>query len=360
MKGIPSPEEEEETLESEADRAGKAALPSSAFRDLLQASPSRQSAGRRTATLTPTPSDSLPLRKGSLLAPRPPGRPRKLNEADESPQPTAGSSKHTQAAGPSKQTVAPPRSSRSHAVIYIDEDSDGDEDEDGDDETEIVAQRRVEEDPRKPKPTHGPSAPQETINIESEDDQLDIQSFPISNSNPPPRRRKRPTRKCKGAPYIELPLLPLQTLKRFCLPFGYRGPTPLSRHQQIEYNQTPPRSHASSEGESATFRLLQQVGNQRKRSGRFPTWATMPNDEDESSSDLGGYGEVPNDDEIESSNGEGSDGIEIHRRTTRNNGKGKGKEKEMRRTTRAEAIVSNLIGNLKGGPSIYPFVPGAL
>ena len=341
MKGsIPSPVEEEETLESDADRAVRTTLPSSAFRELLQASPSRHSTGTRTATLTPTPSDAVPLRKHSLLAPRRPGRQRKPIAAEGSQQPVAGSSIHTQSAGPSSQAVQPPRSTRSRAVIDIDEDSD-----EGDG-TEIVAQRIVEEDPRNSKPTHGPRPNQETINIDSDDDQLDIQSISSSSihSHRPPR--KRTIRKCKGAPYIELPFLPLPTLKRFTLPTGIRYPNPLSRNDQIQYRQTPPRASTSPDADSATFKLLQQVGHQRKRSGKFPTWATRSNRTDMSSPDLGGYGEM-SEDEIESSDGESSDGIEITRRTTRGNAKGKGKEKETRRTTRAEAKVSNLIKKLQ-------------
>ena len=335
MKGsIPSPEEEEETLESNADRVGRTALPSSAFRELLQASPSRRSTGTRTATLTPTSSDILLLRKGSLAPPRRPGRPRKLAASGESQQPVAGPSQYTKSAGPSSQAVPPPQSSRSRAIIDIDEASEEDE------EAEIVAQRKVEQEPRNSKPTHGPRPNEETINIDSDDDQLDIQSLPSSSTHPQPSRRKRAIRKCKGAPYIELTFLPLSTLKRFTLPTGFRGPNPLSRNDQIQYRQTPPRSDASPDADSATFRILQQIGHQRKRSGKFPTWATRSNHTEMSSPDLGGYGEV-SEDEIESSDGESSDGIEINRRTTRRNGKGK--EKETRRTTRAEAKVSNFI-----------------
>jgi hypothetical protein len=344
---IPSPVEEEETLESDADRIGRTALPSSAFRELLQASPSTRSTGTRTATLTPTPSDPSLLRKGSLLAPKHPGRPRKLTGAEESQQPVAGNSKHTQSAGPSSRAVQPPRSSRSRDVIDIDEDSD-----EGD-ETEIVAQRIVEEDPRNSKPTHGPRPNQETINIDSDDDQLDIQSLLSSSIHSLPQRRKRIIRKCKGAPYIELSFLPLSTLKRFTLPTGIRGPNPLSRNDQIQNRQTPPRSDTSPDADSATFKLLQQVGDQRKRSGKFPTWATRSNKTDMSSPDLGGYGEI-SEDEIESSDGESSDGIEITRRTTRANGRGKGKEKETRRTTRAEAKVSYLYLRMCSVPGTGP------
>jgi hypothetical protein len=337
MKGsIPSPVEEEETLESDADRVGRTPLPKSAFRELLQASPSTRSAGARTTTLTPTPSDESILRNRTLLAPKHPGRPRKLAGAEENQQPVAGNPKHTQSAGPSSRAAQPPRSSRSRDFIDIDEDSAED------DETEIVAQRIVEEDPRNSKPTHGPRPDQEPINIDSDDDQLDIQSLSSSSIQSHPPRRKRTIRKCKCAPYIELPFLPLSTLKRFTLPTGIRGPNPLSRNDQIQYRQTPPRSDTSPDADSATFRLLQQVGNQRKRSGKFPTWATRSDRTEMSSPDLGGYGEV-SEDEIESSDGESSDGIRITRRTTRGNGKGKGKEKETRSTTRAEAKVSKSI-----------------
>jgi hypothetical protein len=343
MKGsIPSPVEEEETLESDADRVGRTPLPKSAFRELLQASPSSRSTGTRTTTLTPTPSDELTLRKRSLLAPTRPGRPRKHVEAEDDQQPVAGSSKHTQSAGPSSQAIQHPRSSRSRDVIDIDEDSAED------DGTEIVAQRIVGDEPRNSKSTHGPRPNQENINIDSGDDQLDIQSLSSSSIHSLPPPRKRIVRKCKGAPYIDLPFLPLSTLKRFTLPAGIRGPNPLSRNEQIQYRQTPPRSDTSPDADSATFRLLQQVGDQRKRSGKFPTWATRSNKTDMSSPDLGGYGEVEvSEDEIESSDGESSDGVEITRRTTRGNGKGKGKEKETRRTTRAEAKVSELIQKLQ-------------
>jgi hypothetical protein len=332
---IPSPVEEEETLESDADRVGRTPLPKSAFRELLQASPSTRSTGARTTTLTPTPSDESIFRKRSLLAPKHSGRPRKLAGAEENQQPVAGNSKHAQSAGPSSRAVQPPRSSRSRDVIDIDEDSAED------DGTEIVAQRIVEEDPRNSKPTHGPRPNQIPINIDLDDDQLDIQSLSSSSIHSNRPRPKRTIRKCTGAPYIELPFLPLSTLKRFTLPTGIRGPNPLSRNDQIQYRQTPPRSDTSPDADSTTFRLLQQVGDQRKRSGKFSTWATRSNRTEMSSPDLGGYGEV-SEDEIESSDGESSDGIEITRRRTRGNGKGKGKEKETRRTTRAEAKVSRL------------------
>jgi hypothetical protein len=330
MKRTVSPEEEEEPIETEAERARRTPLPSSAFRELLQASPSQRSTGTRTATLTPTPSDIVPPKRGSLLAVGRSTRPRRLNGADENQQPVASSSKHTLSVGQSGHSSAPPRSARSRAVIHIDDESDGDED------SEIVTQRKEEGNFRNSKPTHGHPGREKIINIDSDDDQLDIQLFFSSSPNPIPPPRKRIIRKRKGAPYVELPYKPLPHLKSFTLPTGRKGPSPLSRNEQIQYRQTPPRSpHASSEASAATWRV-----DRPERSGKFPRWATMPKDADQSSSDLGGYGEeVISDDEIEWSDGESSDGIEITRRTTRRNGKGK--EKEMRRTTRSEAIVSN-------------------
>lgn len=334
MKQGSSPEEVEEPLESQEDRAKRTSLPRSAFRDLLQASPSRRSAGSRTATLTPTPGDIINLRKSSLL---PSSRSRELDGADESQQPVASSSKHTQSVPPSSQLAALLRSTRTLAVIAID--GEGDED----DEFRIAAQRMQEGNSPKSDSTHGPPPAQETINI-SDDDQLDTHSLSGSASYSLPPRRKG-IRKCKGAPYIEVPFQPLPHLKRFTLPTGFRGPNPLSRNEQIHYNQSSPRSpHASSEASAGTWRV-----HRPERSGVFPKWTTMPNDDERSSPDLGGYGEeIISDDEIEQSDGAGSDGIEITTRTTRGAAKGKGKERETRRTTRAEAIVSDLKSSKEG------------
>jgi hypothetical protein len=211
MKGsIPSPVEEEETLESDADRVGRTPLPKSAFRELLQASPSTRSTGARTTTLTPTPSDESILRKRSLLAPKHPGRPQKLAGAEENQQPVAGNSKHTQSAGPSSRAVQPPRSSRSRDVIDLDEDSAEDNG------TEIVAQRIVEEDPRNSKSTHGPRPNQEPINIDSDDDQLDIQSLSSSSIHSISNFLSYPFQPSSVSPYLlgfEALILSHETIK---------------------------------------------------------------------------------------------------------------------------------------------------
>jgi len=341
MKRPVSPEEEEETLETDADRARRTPLPSSAFRELLQASPSRRSTGARTATLTPTSSDVLPMRKGSLLSIRPSGTSRRPTGANGDQRSIAGSSKLTLSAEPSTSEAGPSRPTRMRAVIEIDEDSEED------DKSGNVTQRKEGRETRDSKPTLGPSAQVQPIVIDSDSDHLDILSsnYPSNRSIARPRKPRPAIRKCRGAPYIELPFIPLPRLKRFTLPTGSRGPNPLSRNEQINYRQTPPKSsHASSETSADTWRVDRPV-----RSGIFPRWATMPNDKDRSSSaDLGGYGEAT-DDEIEWSDGASSDGIEISRRTTRRSGKGKGKEKEVRRTTRAEANVSDIVKIPKGG-----------
>jgi len=324
-----SPEEEEEPLETEADRANRTALPNSVRRNLLQASPSRRSRGSRTATLTPTPNEIIHHRKPSLLAPRGRGRPRKLRPADES-QATAVDTTPlaevvtSQAAAPRPQPRTA-RGSLSTTPINTQEGSD-------DDQPEITTQRNAEAGPSKS--AHGPHAQvQETINIASDSDQLDQQSLFSSSSSIQPRvpRRKQKIRKCKGAPFVELPYLSLSHIKSFTLPPGLRGPTTFSRNNQINYRQSPPPSpHSSSEDSAATWKISRQP-----RSGLFPRWATMP--KDDSSDDLGGYGVEETEDELEEED-ESSDGIEITRRTTRS--KGKGKEIEYKRTTRAEAAVS--------------------
>ena len=325
-----SPDEEEEPLETEADRAKRTALPNSVRRNLLQASPSRRSRGSRTATLTPTPNEILHHRKPSLLAPRGRGRPRKLRQADESQEAAVDTTSHAEVVVTS-QAVAPPpearttRGSLSTTPINTQEGSD-------DDQPEITTQRNAEAGPSKS--AHGPHAQvQETINIASDSDQLDHQSLFSSSSSIQARAppRKQTIRKCKGAPFVELPYLSLSHIKSFTLPSGLRGPTTFSRNDHINYRQTPPPSpHASSEDSAATWKISRQP-----RSGLFPRWVTMP--KDDSSDDLGGYGVEETEDELEEED-ESSDGIEITRRTTRS--KGKGKEIEYKRTTRAEAAVS--------------------
>jgi hypothetical protein len=338
LKRRSSPEEEEEPLEPEVDSARRSALPSFVRRNLLQASPSQRSKGSRTATLTPTPQEIFQHREPSLLAPGGPGRAGKLPSADESQQTAIDTRSQAEAVLIAQATVPAPkaRSTRaSRSATIIDNADEGD-----DSGPEMTTQRNAEAGPSKP--AHGRYAQvQETINIEPDSDQFDHQSLFSSSSSIRPRApastRKQTIRTCKGAPFVELPYLSLPHLKTFTLPTGIRGPTPLSRNEQIKYSQTPPRSpRASSEDSAATWRV-----SQRPRSGLFPRWATMP--KDDSSDDLGGYGVEVTEDELEwNEEEESSDGIEITRRSTRS--KGKGKEVERKRTTRAEAAVSDMRG----------------
>jgi hypothetical protein len=334
-----SPEEVEEPLEAEVERRGRAPLPRSARRDLLLASPSRRSAGSRTATLTPTPSEIHHRRTGSLLAIHHSSAPGTIDEegkpGKQLEQPTLASSEV-----PVSEKAIPSNASSSTSPSTIVIDVNVDQDDFEDDEPEIIVQRKVEAEPSKS--THGPRAlAQDLIDIDSDFDQVDIPSSSSSSIHSFPSHRQPAIRKHKGAPYVEIPFLPLSRLKNYTFPTGTRGPNPLSRNEQLQFTQTPPRSTpASSEASGATWRA-----SRPNRSGLFPQWATMP--KDDSSDDLGGYGMDESDDEIESSDGYSSDGIPITTRRIRTSGKGKGREVETRRTTRAEAAVSKFLGNTR-------------
>jgi hypothetical protein len=211
-----SPEEEEEPLEPEVDSARRSALPDSVRRNLLQASPSQRSKGSRTATLTPTPQEIFQHRRPSKLAPGGPGRSRKLPLADESQQTDIDTSSQGAAAIIAQATVPAPKArstpaSRSATIIDNADDVDGSG-------PEMTTQRNAEAGPSKP--AHGRYAQvQETINIESDSDQLDHQSLFSSSSSIQPRApaltRKQTIRKCKGAPFVELPYLSLPHIKTY-------------------------------------------------------------------------------------------------------------------------------------------------
>lgn len=140
--------------------------------------------------------------------------------------------------------------------------------------------------------THGPLKP-EPILV----DDL-FPSSPSSSSSSRPRASRY-----IGAPYVDIPLLPLHQIRKYSKPANCRYPTSLSRNDQIQFKQTPPPS--SPEDPDVSFvKLLSGLPLRSNRAGmksKKSTW--VAGSDSESSSDLGGYGSA-------TSSSDGSEGSE--------------------------------------------------
>lgn len=138
--------------------------------------------------------------------------------------------------------------------------------------------------------------------------------FPTSPVSPRPRLPRY-----KGAPYVEIPLLPLQRIKQYSKPASRRLPTALSRNEQIQFNQTPPASPRDAEAD--LFEIISDLPSKASRNTTQrklgPTWRTRT--ASESSVDLGGYGSVLS----SSDESSGSEESEMPMRGTRSRLKGK-------------------------------------
>lgn len=325
---ISSPEEEEEPLEEVAEGSRRKPLPSSALRDLLQPSPSRRSMSSRASTLTPTPRETV-LRKGSQLGSRSTVLSRGNSTIAEENVSQARSGKVER------------RRSRSRASSITSVGEEGKTNGGKDLETNLDDEIVVIDDSTNAtalssKSTHRPPKPsKELIIIDSDSPSFSVISHTSPStvtSLPRPLTRPRNIKSTKGTPYIDIKFLPINHLRNWKLPPGYRHPTALSRFEQTNLNQSPTKSEAGSSSTAGP-------STRPKRSDRLPKWATQNS---ESSDDLGGYGTQEESDQDEDMPmSDDSDEIVIRRRTTRANGKGKGRE-ERRRTTRAAAIVSLL------------------
>jgi hypothetical protein len=325
---INSPEEEEEPLEEVAEGSRRKPLPCSALRDLLQPSPSRRSMSSRASTLTPTPREAIP-RKGSQLGPRS----TVLSRGDST------IAEEVIVSQTRSDKVERRRStSRASSITSVGEEGKtigGDDLETNLDDEIVVIDDSPNATALSSSSTHRPPKPsKELIIIDSDSPSSSV----ISDTSPStvtslPRPPSRPhnIKSTKGTPYIDIKFVPINQLRNWKLPPGYRHPTALSRFEQTNLNQSPTKSEAGSSSTAGP-------STRPKRSGRFPKWATQNS---ESSDDLGGYGtQEESDEEEDMAMSDDTGEIVVKRRTTRANGRGKGKE-ETRRTTRAAATVSS-------------------
>ena len=330
MPPASSPEEEEEEIEESLPSA-RVPLPSSVTKDLLRASASRSSRGGTSMTPTPRQTTNKEAR-GSVAA----TAARIIAPGDERGASTSSSSRARTEKSPvpyassSRSPLQPGRVKSKRGDYENAEEIDSVVgDSDGSAMFEAV-------------PHAGPSRRAHGPRSESTDPLiLDAGTLsPASSSSltPLPSSSVR-IANYKGAPYVEIPYLPLNRLKRYSNTANIRFPTALSRHQQINFDQTPPLPSDDSD-----FEIV--APEQSAVSTKVPRWRTRT--ETESSPDLGGYGSESEDEEDSEDSEE--EGIPRTRRSTRT--KGKGKQMETRRTTRGHKQVSVLVNGSKAGPCI--------
>lgn len=166
-----------------------------------------------------------------------------------------------------------------------------------------------------------------------------VSSASSSSSRSAPRIAKY-----KGAPFVEVPLLPLHRLRQYTKPDSRRHPTALSRNDQLRYHQTPPPSSGDSD-----FAILERSPSPPPRPTRAaaartaPRWKTRT--DTESSPDLGGYGFD------ESSAGDSDSDL-----PTRRSMRSKGKEKEVRTRSGAKVRWTRVPRSSKDGVFSYPWL----
>lgn len=312
---ISSPEEEVEEVE-EAIPAGRVPLPSSVTKDLLRASAPRSSRGGTSMTPTPASVVARETRKTATNGISTVDR----KGTSSSARFQSGQSSSSRADRHQRRIVGEGGYEDAREPISIDSDSD--------DSLMLTALPRA----GPSRLAHGPR--QETSeSLVSDARALSSNSSSLHHSPP------KSIAKYKGAPYVEVPYRPLNTLRRYTKPLTTRHPTTLSRHHQTYFAQTPPPSSGDSD-----FSLEELEPDRPQRSTRsdiprkLPSWRTRTNSA--SSPDLGGYGTDPSsEDEQEEEGSEDSD-IRVlgSRRSTR--AKAKGKQAVVGRTTKAHKQVS--------------------
>lgn len=183
-------------------------------------------------------------------------------------------------------------------------------------------------------PTHGPR--RESTDPILADDLFP--SSPSSSSSSLPRQRRY-----RGAPYVDIPLLPLHQVRKYSKPANCRHPTSLSRNEQLQFNQTPPPS-SSEDPDVAFVKILSGLPLKSSRAGRKKKGSTwMTRSTSESSADLGGYGSTTS----SSDDSQGTEESDMQtRRGTRS--RAKGKEAMPKRSVRTGGRVSLHLSSIRG------------
>lgn len=333
---VSSPEEEEEEVE-EALPARRVPIPSSVTKDLLRASASGSRSSRGGTSMTPTPRHAIAT-EGHRSTPL-----KVLSSSVEKQRPVPSSFRNdSRPSSDPKRIIVMDTSDDEEATGVKSDESDTD-----DSDRSSILETAPRAGPSRH--MHGPRS------LSTDPLVLAARARSSTSLSPPPalpessatssyRSSPIPFVKYNGAPYVEIPYIPLARLKRYSKPNNVRHPTTLSRNHQIHFTQTPPLSPCDSISEHS-FELIEVVRPERpKRTGivrTLPTWRTRSITA--SSPDLGGYGSDPLSEEEKDSEAS-EDSVVGHRRTTRRTDK-----QQTGRTTKAHNQVSVCLCALQDG-----------